>query len=350
MKKHNTIIESPNPPKTNDIWLDGSTLKHLTKGKWTPIGQSDAEERKELEKKVEEIEEKVVPYNTGTPGLVLAKDRNNDTRWRPLLGTTRASELILVGTGLKYEPNSYFSELSMRVGAGLGVNTQNGNIYVNTGSGLGLNTSTGKVGVNIGTGLEFATDMQNLGAVNVKWGTGLTEGLDGAIRVHWGSGLSNEADATGKKRGSIFVVTGSGLTLDAQGKVAARLGTGLIFDSNGKVGVGLSGGLDADPDGLYINIGTGVQIDGGGYLVTRIGEGLAYDNSDSIILSPTYKTKIDGIAEGANKYVLPAATTSAIGGVKKATAPTTLTEDAELSDVIAAINSIISALSGSGVF
>lgn len=314
MKKHNTIIESPNPPKTNDIWLDGSTLKHLTKGKWTPIGQSDAEERKELEKKVEEIEEKVVPYNTGTPGLVLAKDRNNDTRWRPLLGTTRASELILVGTGLKYEPNSYFSELSMRVGAGLGVNTQNGNIYVNTGSGLGLNTSTGKVGVNIGTGLEFATDMQNLGAVNVKIGSGLK-------------------------------------CLEGDGYIKVNLGTGLGFRNTGTgIDVLLSSGLYYNMNTIGILCGTGVEIEAGGSLVTKVGEGLGYDDNNTIILSPTYKTKIDGIAEGANKYVLPAATTSAIGGVKKATAPTTLTEDAELSDVIAAVNSIISALSGSGVF
>lgn len=314
MKKHNTIVESPNPPKTNDIWLDGSTLKHLTKGKWTPIGQSDAEERKELEKKVEEIEEKVVPYNTGTPGLVLAKDRNNDTRWRPLLGTTRASELILVGTGLKYEPNSYFSELSMRVGAGLGVNTQNGNIYVNTGSGLGLNTSTGKVGVNIGTGLEFATEATNLGSLCVSIGSGLK-------------------------------------CLETDGHIKVNIGSGLRFVSGtGVIDVVVSSGLYYNSDFIGIKCGTGVEISENNSLVTKVGEGLGYDDSNTIILAPTYKTKIDGIAEGANKYVLPAATTSAIGGVKKATAPTTLAEDAELSDVIAAVNSIISALSGSGVF
>lgn len=35
------------------------------------------------------------------------------------------------------------------------------------------------------------------------------------------------------------------------------------------------------------------------------------------LMSPTDKTKLDGIAEQANKYTLPAATKSALGGVKQ---------------------------------
>lgn len=48
-------------------------------------------------------------------------------------------------------------------------------------------------------------------------------------------------------------------------------------------------------------------------------------------------------------YTLPAATTSAIGGVKKATNVSNLTTDAELATVITQVNAILSALKGADI-
>lgn len=65
-----------------------------------------------------------------------------------------------------------------------------------------------------------------------------------------------------------------------------------------------------------IKVGTNLSIDGNGVLSAT---DTIYDDatqSASGLMSATDKAKLDGIDEGANNYVLPKATTSSLGGVK----------------------------------
>ena len=92
-------------------------------------------------------------------------------------------------------------------------------------------------------------------------------------------------------------------------------------------------------DGLYINDGTvsatygPVQINSNGNAInlpTTSGD-LALDTiattSAKGLMSASDKSKLDGIAAGANKYTLPTATASALGGVKSSTTGTTANRD-----------------------
>ena len=67
--------------------------------------------------------------------------------------------------------------------------------------------------------------------------------------------------------------------------------------------------------------------------------------SASGLMSATDKKKLDGIAEQANKYTLPAASKSAIGGVKQGTA----VADAAGGDEKDKINALLASLRTAGV-
>ena len=56
------------------------------------------------------------------------------------------------------------------------------------------------------------------------------------------------------------------------------------------------------------------------------------------LMSSAMLTKLNGIEAQANKYVLPEATTTAIGGVRKGSAVNNLATDAELAAVITKVN------------
>lgn len=81
---------------------------------------------------------------------------------------------------------------------------------------------------------------------------------------------------------------------------------------------------------------------------------------DSLILIPSGGTtgqvlkKTDsGVAwqnDTDTKYTLPAATTTALGGVKQIAAPAELAESAELAAIISKVNGVINSLISSGVF
>lgn len=68
--------------------------------------------------------------------------------------------------------------------------------------------------------------------------------------------------------------------------------------------------------------------------------------STSGLMSAADKAKLDGIAEGANKYTLSAATTSAIGGVKKGAAVTDATSS---EDAHTQLNALLASLRTAGV-
>ena len=65
------------------------------------------------------------------------------------------------------------------------------------------------------------------------------------------------------------------------------------------------------------------------------------------LMSKEDKTKLDGIAEQANKYVLPAANKTTIGGVKQALIADLSTETA--SDLKSKINAILAEMKKQGI-
>lgn len=67
------------------------------------------------------------------------------------------------------------------------------------------------------------------------------------------------------------------------------------------------------------------------------------------LMSQSDKSKLNGIANGANNYSLPAATTAAIGGVKKTAAIADLASDADAATITTKLNSLLAALRTAGV-
>lgn len=66
-------------------------------------------------------------------------------------------------------------------------------------------------------------------------------------------------------------------------------------------------------------------------------------------MSRTDKAKLDGIAENANNYSLPAATSAALGGVKQGAAVADATADADAAALATKINELIASLKAAGV-
>ena len=67
------------------------------------------------------------------------------------------------------------------------------------------------------------------------------------------------------------------------------------------------------------------------------------------LMSRTDKAKLDGIAENANNYSLPAATSAALGGVKQGAAIEAIPGEATLDVVIGRVNTLINNLKAAGV-
>lgn len=67
------------------------------------------------------------------------------------------------------------------------------------------------------------------------------------------------------------------------------------------------------------------------------------------LMSSAMLTKLNGIEAQANKYVLPQATTTAIGGVKMTSKIDPLASDSDLAAVISKINLLLSNLRSAGI-
>lgn len=72
-------------------------------------------------------------------------------------------------------------------------------------------------------------------------------------------------------------------------------------------------------------------------------------NTKAGVLGGTDKAKLDGVQANANNYTLPAATASALGGVKKAAALADLAAGADLAAVITGFNSLLAKLRTAGI-
>ena len=71
--------------------------------------------------------------------------------------------------------------------------------------------------------------------------------------------------------------------------------------------------------------------------------------SDNGLMSKEDKVKLNGIAENANNYSLPAATSAAIGGVKQGAAVADAAADADAAALATKINELIASLKAAGV-
>lgn len=67
------------------------------------------------------------------------------------------------------------------------------------------------------------------------------------------------------------------------------------------------------------------------------------------LMSKEDKTKLNGIAENANNYSLPAATSAALGGVKQGAAVAAVAVDADAATIAAKVNELIASLKAAGV-
>lgn len=67
------------------------------------------------------------------------------------------------------------------------------------------------------------------------------------------------------------------------------------------------------------------------------------------LMSRTDKAKLDGIAENANNYSLPAATSAALGGVKQGAAVAAVAADADVATIAAKVNELIASLKAAGI-
>lgn len=67
------------------------------------------------------------------------------------------------------------------------------------------------------------------------------------------------------------------------------------------------------------------------------------------LMSKEDKTKLNGIAENANNYSLPAATSAALGGVKQGAAVAAVAADADAAALATKINELIASLKAAGV-
>lgn len=71
--------------------------------------------------------------------------------------------------------------------------------------------------------------------------------------------------------------------------------------------------------------------------------------SDNGLMSKEDKVKLNGIAENANNYSLPAATSAAIGGVKQGAAVAAVAADADAATIAGKVNELITSLKAAGV-
>ena len=125
-----------------------------------------------------------------------------------------------------------------------------------------------------------------------------------------------------------------------------------------------SAGIGLSLSGTTFAVKTEFTTSGKNYKVTTDSSGNLYVNVPWTDTNTTYnvasssadglmskedKAKLDNIANNANNYSLPNATTSIVGGVKQATTVEALEEADEIATVISTVNTLISNLKTAGI-
>lgn len=216
-----------------------------------------------------------------------------------------------------------------------------------------------KGGAKLGDGLEITDGVLSVvrgGTVEVPT---MTETMKGGAKLGSGLEVDSSEKLNVKVDGTTISVDSNGAlhgastyelpTMSANVKGGAKVGTALEVDANGALGVkpGTTQAIGGvKPDGTTITVdsdGTihgansyelptmGASVKGG----AKLGAGLEIDDDVLQLAGESYTTaekqKLSGIESGANNYTLPAATASAIGGVKPDGTTITIAQDGTIS-------------------
>lgn len=216
-----------------------------------------------------------------------------------------------------------------------------------------------KGGAKLGDGLRITDGVLSViqgGTVEVPT---MTETMKGGAKLGSGLEVDSSEKLNVKVDGTTISVDSNGAlhgastyelpTMSANVKGGAKVGTALEVDANGALGVkpGTTQAIGGvKPDGTTITVdsdGTihgansyelptmGASVKGG----AKLGAGLEIDDDVLQLAGESYTTaekqKLSGIESGANNYVLPAATASAIGGVKPDGTTITVAQDGTIS-------------------
>lgn len=254
MKHYNRVIQSSTAPSSDDLWLDNGVLKHLRNGIWAPIGQSEIEDRRELEEKVDSLDKEVGDIHNALSQLgssqgVVALQIGNSAE-------VKAANLAAL-QAVQTTDHTFLADINYGYGTGSWLPTTGGNATIFTDEGHAVFYT-------------ISADAAITKTSEMTLGVKATTSADG---------LMSKEDKT--KLDSLIQIPSGGST----GQVLKKTATGVAWQ-----------------------------------------------------------------ADNDTKYTLPAATATALGGVKTVAIPTALAEEAELADVVAKVNSSISSLTSSGVF
>lgn len=349
MRRFRDIIESPFPVPSDSLWIKGNTLKAFTNGKWTTIGGVDTETSKGL-LEVDITEDQFINILNGKSEVINIKEVTSDY------------DVI----ALKVDNHSYFLSRTIQTNGTASYSTET--ITVKEGSPI-INqiqaiVSPGVVSFSakfIGLAPEIVSleigDSEEVKAHNLKE---LKNGFF-FTQLDYGYGVGTWQSSTG---GFAHVTTAYGnevfYNIDVDGAITKnedyikpnepytiQLGADQIGTS-----------LDAITASHILKCGE-IIIDGstGPVTYTRSVDSTAsaiYFTSskkdDTLqVLTYTVANKTITASVASQKYTLPAATKTALGGVKAGTSIAALTEDADLATVVGTVNSILTQLKTAGV-
>lgn len=299
MRKFRDIIESPFPVPTNALWLKGSDLKGFINGKWVTIGNDKGK-----------------------------------ISWNDILDKP---EFATVATSGSYNDLSDKPDIP--------------SAYI-------LPTAT----VNVLGGVKSSTtgttpDRDYLVEVN----------SDGTMKVNvpWVDLNTTYSKATDSTLGLVMIgytenAKNYPVELDENGKMFVNVpwtDTNTTYDVATQSANGLMSSTDKQKLDTLILVPTGGTA---GQVLKKTSDGVAWQNdnnttysvaSDSSngLMSSTDKSKLDNIAENANNYTLPNASTSTRGGVLMATAVTDLAGTEDAATICTKVNALLAALRTAGV-
>lgn len=135
MKRYNKIVQSNYAPKSDDIWLDNGVLKHLKNGIWTPIGQSEYDDRQELEEKVDSLDKEIGDIHTSISHLgsaqgVVELQIGNSTE-------IKTANLTLLQS-IQTTDHTFFADINYGYGTGSWLPTTGGNATIFTNEGVAV--------------------------------------------------------------------------------------------------------------------------------------------------------------------------------------------------------------------
>ena len=344
MKILKSIIESFKEPAPQSLWLNNGELKFFGSKGWTLINE-DSEDRQELEEKVDSLDKEMGKVKQDLATL----DSNQDIIELQIGNTedVKASNLEKLKS-MQNNDHTFFADINYGYGTASWLPSTGGSALIITNDGHAVKYT-------------IATD------------GGLTKGNEFTLKDYtYTLPTASSSVLGGVKIGANITITNGVISTTAQQQVDWNATTGITSIANKPT-----------------NLATDKELSDG--LATKVdkvtGKGLSTND-----FTADYKTKLDGIASGANKsvvmtaatadaagtsglvpapaagkqgsylrgdgtwtvptdtkYTLPAATKAALGGVKAGTNIADLATDATLATVVGAINTLLAQLRAAGV-